>query len=76
MGGSFVIARLPKAAEAISWRDMRLLRTFQVLAMTAEHSLINQATTKIWKRGGGHDISDRFWKKQTTTKEVKYEDNT
>ena len=29
---SFVIARLPKAAEAISWRGMRLPRTFQVLA--------------------------------------------
>jgi hypothetical protein len=30
----FVIARLPKSAEAISGRGMRLPHTFQVLAMT------------------------------------------
>jgi hypothetical protein len=40
---SFVIARLLKAAEAISWRGMRLPSTFQVLAMTGESSLISQA---------------------------------
>ena len=46
---SFVIARLTQADEAISWMGMRLPRTFQVLAMTAENSLINQATTRIWR---------------------------
>jgi len=47
LGSFFVIARLPKAAEAILWRGIRLPRTFQVLAMTTENSLMNQATTKI-----------------------------
>ena len=54
---SFIIAKLPKAAEAISWRGMILPCTFQVLAMTAENSLMNQATTKIGRpeaKGGGY----------------------
>jgi hypothetical protein len=36
----FAIARLPEAAETISLRGMRLPRTFQMLAMTVENSLV------------------------------------
>jgi hypothetical protein len=46
-----------------------------VLATTVGNDLINEVTTRIWKKGRGGDISDRFWKTEPVTKEVKYEDN-
>jgi len=43
------IARVPGGAKAISDWGMRLVRTFDMLAIAEDNSVIKQAATETWR---------------------------